>query len=120
MAYIYSTLTNDQSYDIYDVSPSGVQVLVASVKVSGGHGRINNHFVTPRGVVTQVTDAELKLLKKCDVFNTHVKNGFIVIDNSKRDAEAVASEMEVADKSAQATPTTYSRRRKKEPVVNKD
>lgn len=120
MVYIYSTLTNDQSYDIYDNAPSGVPVLVGSVKVAGGHGRINDRFVTPQGVVTQITEEEYKLLQRCEVFNTHVKNGFIVVDSKKKDAEAVASNMETADKSAQASPTTYSRRKKKEPVVNKD
>lgn len=120
MVYIYSTLTNDQSYDVYKLAPTGVSVLVASIKIAGGHGRINDRFVTPRGVVTEVTVEQLKLLKQCEVFNTHVKNGFIVVESKKKDAEAVAIEMEGADKSAQASPATYVAKNKKEPVVNKD
>ena len=120
MVYIYSTLTNDQSYDVYRLAPTGVSVLVGSVKIAGGHGRINDRFVTPRGVATEVTDEQYKLLKQCEVFNTHVKNGFIVAETKKKEAEAVASEMEGADKSAQATPSTYAAKNKKEPVVNKD
>jgi hypothetical protein len=56
---------------------------------------------TPLGVVTQVNDDELELLEANEVFQTHVKNGFIQIRSDNVSPEvAVAAGMESRDVSA--------------------
>lgn len=117
--YVYSTLTNDQNYVVYEVNAAGLPVVVGSVEIAGGHGRINKHLVTPLGVLTTVDETQMALLKRCPTFELHQKNGFIRVETSKRDAEAVASTMETADKSRQLNPSDYKKSRRK-PVTNKE
>ena len=117
--YIYSTLTNDQNYVVYETNAAGLPVAVGSVEIAGGHGRINKHLVTPLGVLTTVDENQMALLKRCPTFELHQKNGFIKVETSKKDAEAVASTMETADKSRQLNPADYKKSRRK-PIVNKE
>lgn len=117
--YIYNTLTNDQKYVVYETNPGGIPVPVGNVEIAGGHGRINKHLITPLGVLTIVDENQMALLKRCPLFELHQKNGFIRIETTKKDAEAVASDMETADKSRQLNPADYKKSRRK-PVTNKE
>jgi len=117
--YIYSTLTNDQNYTVYESNPAGIPVPVGTVFIAGGHGRINKNLITPLGVLTVVDQNQMALLKRCPTFALHEKNGFIKVETSKKDAEAVASNMETADKSRQLNPADYKKSRRK-PVTNKE
>ncbi len=109
MTYIYSTLTSDNHYNVFDTSNSNGQspIVRKSILVKGGTGVSNKHFVTPLGVVTNVTKEDLEILKKDEVFKTHVKNGFITFREDKVDTEVAAAEMETRDESAPLVPEDF-------------
>ncbi len=100
--YIYSTLSNDQRYQL----KNGTSVLV-----TGKANVANKQLVTPKGMVTVVSEDEFNLLQENIVFKAHSKNGFVSASHDKQDAETFAERnLEAADKSAQDTPATARRR----------
>lgn len=100
--YIYSTLSNDQRYQLKD----GRSVLIA-----GKANVANKQLVTPKGMVTAVTEDDFNLLQENIVFAAHSKNGFLSADHERRDPEAFAERnLEPADKSAQDTQATAKKR----------
>ena len=100
--YIYSTLSNDQRYQLKD----GRSVLVA-----GKANVANKQLVTPKGAVTVVSEDEFNLLQENIVFIAHAKNGFLSGDYTRHDADTFAERnLEAADKSAQDTPETAKKR----------
>jgi hypothetical protein len=109
MAYVYSTLTNDQIYTLWRPAKEEGKpnVAIKKVQIKGGHGRMGKNLVTPLGVVTEVTDEELDALQKCTAFADHVKAGFIRVEKKKSEPEKVASTMEGKDASAQKTPSDF-------------
>lgn len=110
MAYVYSTLTCDNEYVGYKKDGQGnPNIVERSVRIAGGHGLMNRNFLTPRGMVTEVTDEELEFLKTVNMFKLHVENGFITYDNKKVDAEKVAANMRGRDESSQIVPADYEK-----------
>lgn len=99
--YIYSTLSNNQSYSI----DGGKEVLIA-----GRANVANKNLITVRGVVTSVTDDELNQLRKNMVFKAHLDNGFLEIGSVKTDPEKVAENMKPKDAAAQETEETLSKK----------
>lgn len=102
--YVYSTLTNDQRYNIYADGGGDVPVKTGSVLIRGGTGLADKKtLVTPTGAIpTQITDEEHEKLKSNSVFVEHEKNGFVVVMKSREDGEKVATAgMETRDASAQ-------------------
>lgn len=100
--YIYSTLSNDQRYQLKD----GRSVLIA-----GKANVANKQLVTPKGKATAITEDEFNLLQENIVFRAHSKNGFVSASHDKQEAEAFAARnLEPADKSAQDTPATAKKR----------
>lgn len=99
--YVYSTLTSDVAYTPYDTD-NGNDTPVARdpVVIKGGAGVVNDRLITPRGVVTEVTEEQAELLRQNKVFQLHEKNGFVVIDESKTDPDNVAADMQNRDRSA--------------------
>lgn len=116
MAYIYSTLTNDNEYRVYKKGGGDMPVVSARVLIKGGNGVANKNLITTRGTVTQVTDEELELLKTNKSFVKHMDGGFITIEAKKVKVEKVTKNMTKKDKSAPITPEDYS---DKAPIVNK-
>ncbi len=113
--YVYCTATCSTNYVCYDVTPAQANAKVKKwpdgrkmmVTINGGHGVSNKHFVTPRGVVTQVSDEDMEWLQHDEAFKRHQKAGFIVVDRKKRNPEKVAAEMQDKDGSAPITPDDY-------------
>ncbi|KNE28210.1 hypothetical protein [Achromobacter spanius] len=100
--YIYSTLSNDQLYQL----KNGHSVLIA-----GKANVANKQLVTPKGKATPITEDEFNLLQENIVFKAHFKNGFVAASHEKSDAEAFAArELAPTDKSAQDTPETAKKR----------
>ncbi|MFD4837660.1 hypothetical protein ACFWP0_09135 [Achromobacter sp. NPDC058515] len=100
--YIYSTLSNDQRYQL----KNGRSVLIA-----GKANVANKQLVTPKGMATAITEDEFNLLQENIVFKAHFKNGFVAASRDKSDAEAFAArELAPMDKSAQDTPETAKKR----------
>lgn len=83
-AYVYSTLTNHQNYNIYFDGVKGQPPTIAKhVFVAGQANLTNQNFITPKGVVTEVSDEDMELLEKCPSFLDHQKNGFILVEKGK-------------------------------------
>lgn len=116
MKHVYSTLTADTAYT-FGHGPDGQPSKVILVK--GGHGVATKHFITPQGVVTSLEDEDADLLATHPLFQLHQKNGFVVIDSTKTDAEKVSASMEGRDKSAPLTPQDYELAGKQAPKVSK-
>ena len=109
--FIYSTLTNAQTYTNYTPHVAGqIPVAVEEVTIKGGANLADSHFDTPFGVMTEVTDEQMEILNRNFVFNQHKKAGYITIRTDKVDPEvAVAADMQQKDGSAPHTPNTFAR-----------
>lgn len=113
--YIYSTGTCGGDYVVYEDNNSkdlGVIKKDANgkqlrVSINGGHGLANKHMVTPKGVVTIVSDAEFELLKNNRSFQRHVAAGFISYDKKQVDPSKKAENMALKDSSAPLTPKDF-------------
>jgi len=92
--FVYSILTDSVVYTL----ENGKEVLIA-----GGANVPDQHFYTPQGVVTKVSDADLNLLKNNRVFQLHHKNGFLKWTDKKVEVEAVGADMQGADDAAPDT-----------------
>lgn len=105
MNYVYSTLTCDTAYTLYEKTTGGLTIPKAEVVIHGGAGLANKHLITPLGTVTNISDSELAMLKENPVFVEHVKNGFLIVQEGGKadDAEKVASDMSVDTGSAPLT-----------------
>lgn len=107
MAYIYSTLSTDMDYASYAQNASDTPSIEKVIRINGGANIASKHFLTPKGVMTSVTDDELTLLEANPVFQIHKENGFILVEKKSTDADAVAKNMKSKDKSAPVTPEDY-------------
>lgn len=101
--YVYSTLSNDQVYAVEE----------GEIFIAGKANVSNKHFLTPKGVVTPITEDQLEQLRKNIVFRKHSENGFLVISTSKVDPEDVARDMAGPDNSAQDTEETAHKRNRR-------
>jgi len=111
MPYVYSTLTNDNIYAGYKTMASANEIrhtVEHQVLIHGGHGLINKNFITPQGVVTEVSDDDYDFLMANSAFKFHVDAGYIKVEDRKAEPEKVASDMEGRDGSSQLTPADYA------------
>ena len=105
VAYVFSTLTNPQEYRLYEDTPPGSPKIVkARVMIKGGANLANNHFVTPLGVATRVTNKQLEILEQSPMFQSHKAEGHIVVRDRKADADEVAKDMKDRDMAAPYSP----------------
>lgn len=115
MYYVYSTATcpikyvnyvNNSSQDLGVVQkhPNGKPMAVV---IKGGHGVANKNLVTPRGVVTEVTDEEMDQLLQDVAFKRHMEAGFMSYDKKNVDPEKKAAAMSDKDGSAPLTPKDF-------------
>lgn len=100
--YVYSTLSNDQMYTSYQVDPKGQKLpqAIGQIFIAGKANITTKNFVTPKGMVTEVTPEQLAELKGNELFNLHMKNGFIKVSERKGDTDEVAADMVGRDQSA--------------------
>lgn len=101
--YIYSTISADQKYTFYDTTKNDMPTPRGHVFVAGKANIANKQLITPKGVVTKVSDDQYKWLQACDMFQRHVKRGYIKVEDKLHDAGKVASDMEARDASAPLT-----------------
>lgn len=116
--YVYSTLSSSMNYQNYEKGGGDLAIPGQSVVIQGGANIPDKYMRAPDGaVITPVTEEELALLQANNVFQLHVKNGFIKVSDKKQSGEVAASDMETRDQSAplvdadfeaagQPTPTT--------------
>lgn len=106
MPQIASTLTSDVKYTLWHATKGGVNREISHVTIRGGHGvahrRDNGGVDTPVGMITSVTDEQLTQLRADEVFQTHVRNGFVRVIESDRkvDPEKVVKDLEPREPSA--------------------
>lgn len=108
MPYVYSTLSTDVCYN--DFKPSNGRepnFVERKVLIRGGANVATKHLVTPKGVMTKVSDEELAFLEKDEVFQLHVKNGHITVSGREANPDKVAGGMTDKDASAPLTPADY-------------
>lgn len=102
--HIYSSLASDQSY----------QTEAGDIFIAGKANVANRHFLTPKGVVTRITEDQYEALKKNPIFQAHAKNEFVLASLRKEDAETVGEHLNDDDKSQQDTPTRVRKRGRKQ------
>lgn len=99
MHYVYSTLSAGVNYanyqKLYDIN-----VKTHHVAIAGGANVANKHFVTPQGVVTEVSDSDMDFLLQHPTFKFHVEKGFITHNKKEIRVEKAIENMESKDKSA--------------------
>ncbi len=116
MPVIYSTLSCDQSYRLWDCELKGVTDekgfrtpnSTFQFLVNGKANITNKILITPKGVATVCSAEQLEKLKKCACFNNHVNRGYLLIDEAAKNtsaekADKVAENMTQKDKSAPKT-----------------
>lgn len=116
MFYVYSTCTCDGYYVVYDKRrphdlptvakrPDGSKI---KILIKGGHGVSQQKtFYTPRGVVTNVNDADMEILMANKSFQRHMKAGHISYEKKAVDTEKKVSDMAQKDGSAPVTPEDF-------------
>lgn len=102
--HVYSTLSNSQHYTNFVKGGGDMPIDLPPVLIKGGSGVAGEHFVTPQGVVTEVTDEQLEYLRQNPSFLHHEKHGFVSVSKSKTDPEKVAADMTRRDQSAPIVP----------------
>lgn len=98
--YVYSTLASDVAYTNHEQGGADLPIALPAVLIKGGAGVANERLVTPRGVVTEVTESDVEYLRKNPVFLMHEKNGFVEISAGKVDPDIAAADMTGRDNSA--------------------
>ena len=105
--YVYSTLTSGMDYTLYQTNENGVHLNKGVVSIKGGANLPDKFLITPQGVVTEVDDEQVAILKQIPLFNQHVAAGFIVLSEARSEIEAVVPDMVSRDESAPLTPNDY-------------
>ena len=116
MPYILSKMAGGVDYTTYAKGAGGKMISQGKVSVRGGADVADKKtLVTPEGVPTQVSEAELKALRLNPVFLAHEKKGALkVLTTLPRDPDKAAADMD-KDKSGQITPSDYTNQGKDAP-----
>jgi len=112
--YVVSTLTSDNLYTNHNTDSGNDLPLPVTVDghegvlVKGGAGLANDRLITPQGVATEVTAAQLEYLNANKVFQLHTRNGYVkTLESDGVDAEKIAADMERQDRSAPLTDADF-------------
>lgn len=118
MPHIYSTLTNPQNYCSYSEldGKNAVVQKQRSVHIKGGSGLANKNLQTPLGVMTFVTEDQLKFLQAHRSFNKHVAAGYITVRNEIVNTEKAAADMTTRDESAPIVPEDFKEEDEAKPL----
>lgn len=127
MPVIYSTMSGDVTYNLFDNKNPRQPALKHQITIKGGAGVQKKNLETPLGVATVVSDDDLKALKQSHLFKIHTDNGHVFIDEkaSKKPTEeeieeVVEEELAEKDAGAQDTAKDYEKKGKKAPKVDKE
>lgn len=111
--YVFSTLATDMSYVNWHSPGVGIPPMEGKhVNIQGGagvaqKGKPGSEFWTPLGRVTEVSDDDLALLERNEVFQLHQKNGFITVRAKSIDVEKAVADMNRKDNSSPRTEADY-------------
>ena len=116
MPHVTSTLTAAQEYTLWKETVPGNISPIKSVRIEGGTNCPNKNFITPEGVVTQITEEEAEILEMIPAFKQHQERGFVKIHRrAKMDNDGLEKE----DLSAPLTKTKARRKKLAEPMEDK-
>lgn len=101
MFYVFSTMSTDVAYAVYGEKVNDMPTIERQIVINGGANVATKNLITPRGVMTSVSDEDMELLSADPVFQMHKQNGFIAVEKKAADPEKVAAGMEARDQSAQ-------------------
>lgn len=115
MFYVYSTATCPISYVSYQGNsshdlgviqkrPDGSKM---AVTINGGHGVASKNLITPKGVVTEVSDEDMDFLLNDRLFKKHMEAGFMSYDKKEVSPEKKAKDMAEKDGSAPLVPSDF-------------
>lgn len=104
--HIYSTLSASTQYVTYRKNDSREMAIAEKrITIKGGANVASKNLITPRGVVTTVSDEDYAELMQNPVFLKHLEGHYIFCDPVKANANKVAEKnMEARDVSAPLTP----------------
>jgi hypothetical protein len=105
--YVYSTLASDVAYTNHMAGGGDMPIELPPVVIKGGAGIANERLVTPRGIVTEVTEQEVEYLRQNELFKMHEKNGFVEVSESRVDPDTAAADMTGRDNSAPLVPEDF-------------
>lgn len=106
--YIFSTLTASQKYPLWARTPGrDIPHMVSYVLIHGGANLPSKVLVTPRGVMTPVSDEQYKCLTRCSGFQNHLKNGYLKVEDQPFNPDIVAENMKSKDSSAPMVPEDF-------------
>ena len=117
MAFITSASAAPHDYVVeWEQGPNNVRKPKRTIHINGGSDVINKRtLITPRGVVTEVTEKDIEDLKKDPLFIFHLNNGFLEISGTEKEANKAEKDLE-KDKSAQITPDDYENGNEKKEI----
>ena len=102
--YIYSTSSSDNKYESFERSANGIVTEKNSLFIAGKANVSNpKTLVTPSGMLTIVEEADYKAVESSDMFQRHLKRGFLKVSKTRVEAEDAAKDMTAKDKAAQIT-----------------
>lgn len=106
MNYVHSTASQDMIYPIYaDGKQNQARELKRIVIKGGANVADRRTLATPTGIVTEVSDEDLALLKRNPAFLRHVEHGFLkVYDSQNLNTDG----MQKTDKAAQLRDADYA------------
>lgn len=117
--FITSRLASGVDYAFYEKGPNGINQVKKIISINGGSDVINKKtLLTPTGVVTELTKADLDELKEHPVFIQHLEEGYITINDNEKAADKAGEKLE-KDKSSQLTPEDYEKGEAKKEVAKK-
>ena len=104
--YVISTLSSGVDYCFYKTAANGSQIIDRTISLNGGANVVNYRtLLTPKGIVSSITDEEYELLKEHPVFKIHLQNGFVkVVKKSPADVDKAVVDLAPEDKSSPLTP----------------
>lgn len=104
--YIHSTASQPMIYPIYAGDGQNRATKLKEILIKGKANVMDPMtLTTPTGVVTEVSDADLELLKKSSAFQRHVARGFMRVMNEH---ELNTKDMQQKDNSAQLMDEDYA------------
>lgn len=116
MTYIVSHESAGVEFPKWVRTKTGVDAQ-GSVFINGGAGVINKKTMeTPKGVITEVSEEDLKFLKTQTLFNEKVANGSLEIVESEKKAKE-SSKKGKKDKGAQLTAKDFEEAGQTPPMV---
>ncbi len=117
--YVFSTLTASHDFPQWESKRGNDQLPRAKgmIRILGGANLPAKTMVTPRGVMTPITDAQYEILQANPAFQRFVKRGFMTVEDRPHDADEVAENMTSKDGSAPSTAEDFENKGQKPPSV---